>query len=82
MLEVCVRNLVDPRLSSIMDSSIKEITIIQNQISKGLNAVILKLSCSEKIRSGILMCAILDNLLLCIPERNNSVNIFWFLLFF
>lgn len=81
MIEECVRNLVDPRLVSSNESSLtKEKSIVQNQISKGLNAIILKLSCSENIRSGMLMHAIIENLLLCIPEKNHSVRKFFIII--
>jgi hypothetical protein len=74
MVESCVRYLLEPRLEPQSGSS-EEKTEIQNQLSKGLSAVILKLSSSETVRSGVMMCAILDNLLLCIPEKNSTVSL-------
>jgi hypothetical protein len=74
MVETCVRYLLDSRLVAPSEAKPE----IQQQLSKGLSAVILKLSSSETVRSGVMMCAILDNLLLCIPEKNSSVSVSYF----
>lgn len=62
ILEVGVRHLVDPRLNSGKDD-------VTTQLSKGMNALILKVACTGAIRRGHVLCAIVDNLLLCVPEK-------------
>ena len=61
ILEVGVRHLVDPRLSADEDD-------VTNQLSRGMNALVLKVACTGAIRRGHILCAIVDNLLLCVPE--------------
>lgn len=68
LIEVCVRYLLDPRLS-------EEKSQIVNQLSTGLSAIILKLSSAETVQTGAMMCATIESLLLCIPEKNYAVRV-------
>jgi hypothetical protein len=67
IIEEGVRHLVDPRLISSADDEITK------QLSKGLNALVLKVACTGAIKPGLVMCAIVDNLMLCIPEKSQKV---------
>ena len=68
ILESGVRHLVDPRLSS----SGSEDDLVPKQVAKGLNALVLKVACTAAIKPGLVMCAIVDNLMLCIPEKKHK----------
>jgi hypothetical protein len=72
LLESSVRYLLDPRLVSSSEG--EGLSEIQNSLSKGLSAIVLKLSRNNTVPPGVMMCAIIETLLLCIPEKNHSVD--------
>jgi hypothetical protein len=63
---------LDPRLVSSSEG--EGLSEIQNSLSKGLSAIVLKLSRNNTVPPGVMMCAIIETLLLCIPEKNHSVD--------
>jgi hypothetical protein len=75
LLESAVRYLMDPRLNSASGGQQQQegLSEIQSSLSKGLTALIFKLSSQETVPPGVMMCAIIETLLLCIPEKNHSV---------
>jgi hypothetical protein len=66
---------MDPRLNSASGGQQQQegLSEIQSSLSKGLTALIFKLSSQETVPPGVMMCAIIETLLLCIPEKNHSV---------
>mmetsp|Transcript_14415 Transcript_14415/g.21637 ORF Transcript_14415/g.21637 Transcript_14415/m.21637 type:complete len:2162 (-) Transcript_14415:214-6699(-) len=70
VIEEAVRHLVDPRLSSV-EAAGDEIDLAR-QLSSGLTAVVLKVVKSPYIKQGTVMCAIINNLMLCIEDKPHS----------